>query len=248
MSDLLIKFTDEDGESCDTNQSKPNDLFWLVAIIDDEESVHDVTKLALSNTTVHGRKLKFISAFSGEEGYKLLQDNPDCAVVLLDVVMETSNAGLLLAERIRQELNYENMQIILRTGQPGYAPEEDIISRYEINDYKTKNELTRDKLFTSLATAMRSYDHLQALEESKKGLKNVINASASLMKERSIHEFASGVLQQINALFHLSAQGIFCVSQKPLHGPNEFTTSKNNSFLVVATTEQYNDLYGRRYL
>lgn len=240
MSDLLIQFTDDD-----VIENQYDELFWLIAIVDDEKSVHDVTKLALANTKVHGRKLKFISAFSGEEGYKLLQENSECAVVLLDVVMESSDAGLLLAERIRKELKLENLQIILRTGQPGYAPEEDIITRYEINDYKTKNELTRDKLFTSLATALRSYSHLQALEESKKGLRNVIHASASLMKERSIHEFASGVLQQINALFHLSAQGIFCVSQKPLKGPNEFTTSKNNSFLVVATTNQYNDLYGQ---
>lgn len=245
MSDLLIQFTDEDDEPSSNEHSQHEDATWLIAIVDDEESVHDVTKLALSDTKVHGRSLTFISAFSGEEGYKLLHDNPECAVVLLDVVMETADAGLLLAERIRKELKYENLQIILRTGQPGYAPEEDIISRYEINDYKTKNELTRDKLFTSLATALRSYGHLQALEESKKGLRNVIHASASLMKERSINEFASGVLQQINALFHLSAQGIFCVSQRPLQGPSEFSQGKNNAFLVVATTNQYSDFYGR---
>jgi len=243
MSDLLIQFTDEDDDFTENEQNE--ELFWLIAIIDDEESVHDVTKLALSNTKIHGRALKFISAFSGQEGYRLLQDNPECAVVLLDVVMESSDAGLVLAQQIRKELKRENLQIILRTGQPGYAPEEDIIIRYEINDYKTKNELTRHKLFTSLATALRSYKHLQALEESKEGLKKVINASASLMKERSIHEFASGVLKQINALFHLSAQGIFCVSQKPLQGPNEFSMGKNNAFLVVATTNKYNELYGQ---
>jgi diguanylate cyclase (GGDEF)-like protein len=245
MSDLLIQFVDEDDDHNDGESANSNELFWLIAIVDDEKSIHDVTKLALSDTRIHGRSLKFISAFSGAEGYELLQDNPECAVVLLDVVMETSDAGLLLAERIRQELKRDNLQIILRTGQPGYAPEEDIISRYEINDYKTKNELTRDKLFTSIATALRSYSHLQALEESKKGLKNVIHASASLMKERSINEFANGVLQQINALFHLSAQGIFCVSQRPLKGPHEFSSSLSNSFLVVAATSHYNDIYGK---
>lgn len=245
MSDLLIKFIDDEDDFSDDSQNKGDDLFWLIAIIDDDKSVHDVTILALSNTKIYGRDLKFISAFSGEEGYKLLQENPDCSVVLLDVVMETPDAGLVLAERIRQELKYENLQIILRTGQPGYAPEEDIISRYEINDYKTKSELTRNKLFTSLATSLRSYSHLHALKESKDGLKNVIIASASLMKERSIHEFASAVLQQINALFQLSAQGIFCVSQKPLEGPNEFEVGKRDSFLVVATTNQYHELYGQ---
>jgi len=240
MSDFILNLVDDDEEI-----EIVNSQCWKVAIIDDEASVHDVTKLALSNTKIQGKKLEFISAYTGEEGFTLLKDNPDCAVVLLDVVMESSDAGLLLAQRIRTELKQANLQIILRTGQPGYAPEEDIISKYEINDYKTKSELTRDKLFTSLATAIRSYSHLQALESSKEGLKNVINASASLMKERSINEFASGVLQQINALFHLSAQGIFCVSQKPLQGPNDFECTKSNAFLVVATTQAYNDMYGK---
>lgn len=240
MSDFILKLVDDDEEV-----EAVNSQCWKVAIIDDEASVHDVTKLALSNTSIQGKKLEFISAYTGEEGFTLLQNNPDCAVVLLDVVMETSDAGLLLAQRIRTELKQANLQIILRTGQPGYAPEEDIISKYEINDYKTKSELTRDKLFTSLATAIRSFSHLEALESSKEGLREVINASANLMKERSIHEFASGVLQQINALFHLSAQGIFCVSQRPLNGPHEFNSSVKNSFLVVAATPEYNDIYGK---
>lgn len=244
MSDFILNLIDDDDdESLITNEQ--NNLFWLIAIVDDESSVHDVTKLALSNTKVQGRHLKFISAYDGKEGYQLLKDNPDCAVVLLDVVMEASDAGLVLAERIRKDLNRTNLQIILRTGQPGYAPEEEIISKYEINDYKTKSELTRDKLFTSLATAIRSYSHLQALEESKIGLRNVIHASASLMKERSIHEFASGVLRQMNALFNLSSQGIFCVSKRPLDGPFSIEKSKNDNYLVVATTSQYNDLYGK---
>jgi CheY-like chemotaxis protein len=153
MSDFLINFVDDEHEDEHlVHANKKQD--WLIAIIDDEQSVHDATKLALSKTKILDRNLKFINAFSGEEGFSLLKDNPDCSVVLLDVVMESSDAGLILAERIRHELKRDNLQIILRTGQPGYAPEEDIISKYEINDYKTKNELTRDKLFTSLAPCL----------------------------------------------------------------------------------------------
>jgi diguanylate cyclase (GGDEF)-like protein len=240
MNDFVIDLIDDSGSEPETI-----DLYWKIAIIDDEKSVHDATKLALSHTTFQGRNLEFLSAYSGKEGFELLQEHPDCAAVFLDVVMENADSGLILAERIRNELLQSNIQIILRTGQPGYAPEEEIISKYEINDYKTKSELTRNKLFTALATAIRSYSHLQALEESKNGLRNVINASSTLMKERSINEFASGVLQQINALFHLSAQGIFCVSQRPLQGPQDFERDTKNSFLVVAATPSYNSMYGQ---
>ncbi|PKF63867.1 diguanylate phosphodiesterase [Psychromonas sp. psych-6C06] len=244
MSDFMIQII-EDDEITDLDADQNNDLYWKVAIVDDDQGVHDVTRLALSGVKILGRKLEFICAMSGKEGADLLTNHPDCAVVLLDVVMETSDAGLLLADTIRNQLKMENVQIILRTGQPGYCPEEEVITRYEINDYKTKNELTRDKLFTSLATAIRSYSQLVALNESKKGLRNVIQASASLMKERSVHAFANGVLQQINALFNLSAQGMFCVSQTPSKGPAELIDGPNNHYFVVATSPQFNNFYGK---
>jgi len=53
----------------------------------------------------------------------------------------------------------------LRTGQPGKAPEKNIILTYDINDYKEKTELTNQKLFTTITTALRSYVHLEELEK-----------------------------------------------------------------------------------
>lgn len=245
MSDLLINIVDDSAEKAIKDEQRDDLGSWKVAIIDDEDAVHQVTKLALADVIINERKLEFISAYSGEEGFKLLQQHPDCAVVLLDVVMEQADSGLKLADRIRSELMQNNLQIILRTGQPGYAPEEDVIARYEINDYKTKSELTHNKLYTSIATAIRSYVHLCSLEESKEGLRHVIRASANLMKERSVHEFANGVLKQINAMFNLRAQGIFCVSQRPQKGPEELSSDQHNAFQIVATSQQYTAIHGK---
>jgi len=242
MSDFILEIIDDEQEELPAESGEKT---WKLAIIDDEESVHQVSKLALTDSLFLGRKLEFIHAHSGAEGWQLLIDNPDTAVVLLDVVMENETAGLQLVKEIRKESALENLQIILRTGQPGYAPEEEIITEYEINDYKTKNELTREKLFTCIATALRSYSHLLALAESKKGLRDVINASASLLKERSVSDFASGVLRQINALFNLSPQGIFCVSQWPQNGPHEFGSDNKNAYFVVATSSKYTKYYGK---
>lgn len=241
MSDFFRNLVDGEETSKKPIIKKP----WKIAIIDDEEDVHEITKLVLSGVTFQGASLEFLSAYSAEEGFELLKNNPDCAAVLLDVVMETDDAGLILAQRIRLELCYETIQIILRTGQPGYAPEQEIIVRYEINDYKNKTELTHDKLFTTIATSLRSYKQLSALAETKKGLCNVINASASLMREHSVHEFSCGVLTQINALFNLSAQGIFCVSQQTFEDTNENHNNKDNSYIIVATSGEYNYLYGK---
>jgi len=242
MSDVLLNIIDDTNEPQLEDTREP----WKIAIIDDEESVHQVTTLALSRTDILGHPLTFYHAYSAEEGYKLVKENDELAVILLDVVMETPDAGLKLAEQIREEIGRHNVQIILRTGQPGYAPENEIIERYEINAYKTKNELTKSRLFTVLATAIRSYKHLCALENSKVGLRSIIDASSDLLKERSVNDFARGVLLQISALFNIEADGIFCVSQRPHNGPLALRKGVDDEYFVVAASNKYDHFFGKK--
>lgn len=95
---------------------------WKIAIIDDEEGVHDVTKLTLKTFNFEDRPVEFLSAYSGEEGLTLFRETPDIALAFVDVVMETDDAGLKLVDAIRNELNNHTTRLILRTGQPGQAP------------------------------------------------------------------------------------------------------------------------------
>ncbi len=148
---------------------KPSELPpWKLLIVDDEKDVHNMTTMVLSDYNYKKAGLKFLHAHSGREAKEMIKEHPDCACVLLDVVMETNHAGLDVARYIRQEANNSNMRIILRTGQPGKAPEKKIILDYDINDYKEKTELTSQKLFTAITTAIRSFEHLTRLEEQKK--------------------------------------------------------------------------------
>ena len=139
---------------------------WKIAVIDDDQAVHEGTRFALSDYNLHGATLEILSAYSAAEGRILMRDNPDVAAVLLDVIMETDVAGLDLVEYIRNDIKNETVRIILRTGQPGQAPERRVIVQYDINDYKAKTELTADKLFTSLTAALRSYQQLERMVQT----------------------------------------------------------------------------------
>lgn len=143
---------------------------WRIMIVDDEIEVHDVTKLALQRFSFEDKNLSFISAYSGEEAKQLIQQYPDTALILLDVVMETNHAGLMVTKYIRDVLNNHGVRIILRTGQPGEAPEESVILDYDINDYKTKTELTHQKLFTTIISALRTYRHITTIEKKQQEL------------------------------------------------------------------------------
>jgi signal transduction histidine kinase len=181
---------------------------WKVAVIDDDQAVHEGTRFALSDYVLHGQTLEILSAYSAAEGRALMRAHPDIAAVLLDVIMETDAAGLDLVEYIRNDIRNETVRIILRTGQPGQAPERRVIVQYDINDYKAKTELTADKLFTSLTAALRSYQQLERMVQTRRGLEIIIDAASTLYDFKSMQRLAEGVLTQIASLLNVDCAGI----------------------------------------
>lgn len=183
---------------------------WKVLIVDDDADVHNATDLALSGLLVEGRPLLLLHAFSGAQAREIVEVNEDLAVILLDVVMEAEDAGLRLVVHVRDVLRRSALRIILRTGQPGYAPELDTIRNYDINDYKTKSELTRVRLFTSLTSAVRAYRQMRSHEEMRRGLETVVQASTALTKLHGMQLFAQGVIGQLCALLNVESDGLIC--------------------------------------
>ena len=174
-SDLLT-FADEDEQA----PVPTGENAWKVLIADDEQSVHDVTHLTLNKFEFEGHGLQFLSAYSGSEAKALIEQHPDTALILLDVVIESDDAGLEVARYIRRDLGNHQIRIVLRTGQPGQAPERHVILNYDINDYKEKTELTTKKLFTTVISALRSYRDLKVIERNREGLERIIDASPNI--------------------------------------------------------------------
>ncbi len=204
---------EEDAPTAGAGAAGIDQRLWRVLIVDDDPDVHAVTRLALRNVSFKGRELELFSAFTGAQGFEILRDTADIALVLLDVVMETDDAGLILARRIREELNNQIVRVVLRTGQPGQAPEQRVIIEYDINDYKAKTELTTQKLFTTVISALRAYESLMMLERSRIGLGKILAGATNLYQIHSLREFASGVLNQVSAILDVGADGVLCLMQ-----------------------------------
>lgn len=156
---------DEPLERTDAAAEPATATPWRVLIVDDDVDVHVVTKFALSQASFQGRRLSFLHAYSGAEALALLRSTTDIAVVLLDVIMETQDAGLQVARQIREDLHNTAVRIILRTGQPGQALEHRIIIDYDINDFWCKTDLTTRKLFTTVIASLRTYATLREAEQ-----------------------------------------------------------------------------------
>jgi diguanylate cyclase (GGDEF)-like protein len=151
--------------------------------------------------------------------------------------METEHAGLELVGYIRDALQWKDTRIILRTGQPGYAPEEDAIREFDINDYKTKSELTRKKLLTTLTASIRTYDLIRTINASRRGLHQIITSGASFAVRNDIQTFASGVITQLAALCGVPSEGLICAQADITDDGVDAT-----HFSVIASAGQYSGL------
>jgi len=200
----------DDNPFSDSPSHATNNQVWRILIADDEPDVHRITRMVLSGFQFDGRRLELLSAYSGEETRQIMQNNDDIAMILLDVVMEDEHAGLEVARYIREELNNRFTRIVLRTGQPGQAPEHEVIRTYDINDYKDKTELTTTKLNTLMYATLRSYRDICTLNAHRRGLEKVITASAQIFSAGAINKFASAVLSQVTNLLGMEDTALYC--------------------------------------
>lgn len=145
---------------------------WQLLVVDDDEQMHQITRLVLNNYQYEAKHLQLFHAYGKDQAISILRDNPNICVILLDVVMSRDTEGLECVKEIREELNNTDVRIILRTGQPGNHPEQEVMLNYDINDYKSKTELTKERLFTSITAAIRTYQHLVKLEAMQQELIN----------------------------------------------------------------------------
>lgn len=230
----LMSFIEDDGKGT----AEPEN-YWKVLIADDDEDVHILTRLVLRGCEFEGKGLNLLSAYSGKETEEMMKKHPDIALILLDVVMEDNDTGLMLTEYIREVLKNRLVRIILRTGQPGGAPEKEIILKYDINDYKTKTELTSSKLFTAIIASLRSYRDLITIEKSRQGLQKIIDATAGLFQLQSLKKLATGILTQLTSILGMDESSLY------LRAMGLAAVRKEGDFRVIAATGQYEQSIGK---
>jgi len=225
-------FSSEEIEEIEDSVVLPR---YKVLIVDDEPGVHEVTMLALKNFVFEGNGLEMFHAYSGKEAREVLQKHANIAVVLLDVVMETANAGLEVANWIRQTLDNKNIRIVLRTGQPGDAPEEQVIVDYDIHDYKEKTELTNRKLNTLLHSCLRAYRDIETINRSCSQLTELIALSNSMFQNQSIQHFCNQVLESLLKLLDkndydslLMVNSFQVIDETIVHGTGRFKEVVDN--------------------
>lgn len=181
---------------------------WKVLIVDDEPDVHAITRLSLKNFRFADKRVVFLEAMSGEAACEVLRTTPGIAVAMIDVVMETEDAGLRLVRFIREELGNTAIRLIIRTGQPGTAPERYVIDHYDIDDYKDKTELVAQKLYTTIRSAIKAYRDISIIHRNRQGLEKILHAAPELYRIQTMEQFFEGVLTQMIGYCNLGSHNL----------------------------------------
>jgi signal transduction histidine kinase len=205
-------FQDDDeymfGDESDDMDTPPeeekvsSESTWKIMIVDDEADVHRMTERILEDITFDGKGFTYYNAYSGKEAKELIVEHPDTALILLDVVMRTENDGLKVVEFIRNDIQNNFVRIIMRTGQPGQAPERKVITDYDIHDYKLKSMLTDQALYTAVISALRTYRDLRIIEQKHNELEKALSDAEAAQKARY------QILANINHEIKTPLQGI----------------------------------------
>lgn len=197
MDNVTTLFKDNDNAA-----APPDDSILKVLIVDDEPTVHEITALVLKGFRYRGYRLDLVSAYSATEAKEILSDNGPFALILLDVIMETDDAGLNLARFIREELKDEMVRIILRTGEPGMVPQRQVMRDYEIDDYKEKAELTSERFDAAVTASIRTYLGFKRLEESRQGLEKILQAIREFESRETTETLENRILEQIEGVMN----------------------------------------------
>jgi CheY-like chemotaxis protein len=171
-----------------------------VLVADDEPDVLAVTRLSLRGMRHGGRPVELIPVTTGAGTVAAMRADPGIAVILLDVVMETDSAGLDACQAIREELGNRYVRILLRTGQPGAAPERATIDDYDIDGYLPKAELTTNRLYAAVRTALKAFEELVDLDRHRRALLLLNETAASLHPYEPLRLMLERVLGAIAAL------------------------------------------------
>jgi len=226
-------FQDEDNDEVESNElQRKSDRFWRILVIDDDESVHQVTKLVLADAEIEHRSLDIVSAFSSQEAREIMLKDDSFCMAFVDVVMETDHAGLELVEWIRKDLKNQSIRLVLRTGQAGSAPEAKVIKEFDINDYKEKTDFTANKMITTVYASIRAYRDIMTIQRSLDAFKKLIEATHDLLKINQLKSFGSAALNHLLSLMNVESSALYIARAQ-----TDFTHKTTSS--IIACTGKY---------
>lgn len=233
LSDNVFEFSDETDED---DSCIEKTTIWNILSVEDSTDYQAALVSSLNAITLPPHTcLKIHTAQSAYQASKILNSCHNIGLILLDVVMEEDDAGLRLVSIIREEIGDASVRIVLLTGQPGFAPEQEVMQSLDIDEYWNKSDINEDKLKTIVYSNMRTWAYMRELTEARQGLQIVLDAARSINSRYDLPSFTRTVLSEIGNILGVESGGLFCMGD---------SVSSIDEARVETATGCYSDLEG----
>lgn len=207
---------------------------WKILSVEDDPVYQASLLHGLSGLQFRGQDVEVLTASSAVQAAEILAEHDDIAVMLLDVVMEQDDAGLRLVSSVREVLGNSAIRIVLLTGQPGVAPEADVMRQYDIDEYWNKADLNREKLHSVVGSHLRTWHYMMELNRAQRGLQLILDASRNLHSKQELGSLTQAVLTNIGRIIGAGVSGIVCMGH--------FRNMQLSDARVIATTVDYHGM------
>ncbi len=202
------------GYISDTEKEESSPLLtgqwnWKVLLADDDVLFHKIGRALLDGVEFDKHNIEIFTSHDYQSTCNFLNENPDTALLILDMYMDDADTGYRVIEYVRHELKNNELRILLHTGDTTIESEGTALDKYAISGYLNKSKADNSQLLIKAKLAIRSYRdirHIQSLshknteleKEIKVRMRQLLDVSAKLQTEVISRKQAQESLKGIN--------------------------------------------------
>ena len=153
---------------------------WKVLLADDDPIFHKIGHAKLDGVEFDGHQIETFNSDDYKSSCLFLQENPDTALVVLDIHMDEASTGFKIIDFVRNDLNNSELRILLYTGDSNIESEESMLDSYAVSGYLSKTDPAPEQLLTKVKLALRSYSDIRKV-------KKLGQTNSELEKEVAVH-------------------------------------------------------------
>lgn len=180
--------------------------------------------------TINGFRVNFLYAKDNAEAKKIIKENHEIAVVILNIKNDDLDDRLKIISFIKKQPHTKYIRIILKSNDSNFALKEEITHNYEIDGYFSKISSFDSEVAVAIMASIRAY---KQLVNTNKLLKSLAGSIAHEVRNplNAIALTSSQIKQSIN---HLSEKS--SVSKELEELSSMLSTSVNRANQIVNIT------------
>ena len=143
---------------------------WKVLIAENDNNFQKEIISILKDLEYSHRPVSFIRAYSYNETIAEIKNNPNIALIILNINVDRNESAEKIIKYIRKTADNRNLRIIVTAKNDDPVINKEIILKYDISAFIKESETYKENLIASVYSSLRAYNDIQNILAFKKKL------------------------------------------------------------------------------